>query len=689
MLKRLWLVVVTWWLAVGGTNWAVAGVYEDLGAPCVGAWRTYIGTHWDPALKRELLWAQECSQDGAVLYALDLTSGELVEEHTAPARQIGRMISLDDVLYMITYSGLNQPGNVLLRFDPRVRRIEDLGIAPTPRNRFASIIAARDGALYCGTHQQGRLFRFDIATSSWSDLGPKVPPPVHERQNVWLYLDAVLTNGALIGRVRRTPPSQVVIIDPVDGAFRREEKLEGRSWIVIEGQVVLTDGEQLELWDHELNPIGSLGVRDFAGGEAYPAASRITFVRSHDARRVLVRIGRDVLRCELKARRLTKLGRLPSSGSWRVTSRGTSAVQLERFSSEIKVADLDSGVVRSFQNPYRSQRGTQICGLTRAADGSIYGTNIIGMHIFKHVPESGTTIDLGAVGWSGAEVYNTIDFDGKIYFGTYGGGHWGVYDPARPWNPDFKTGGEARDANPRKITQLGGTTPEVVNRPFEYAIGPNRRIYIASRADYGHPGGTLVEFDPQTESVRLFRDEKRSIQTVTADEKYVYCGTSVRGGRGSGERADEATFVVHDPSNGERVFESALVPGSLAVVSARAHRANGHVYFTTDNRFLVEFDPRSFAIRERWRVRSAGTPLAGVPEDVGMLHITVATDGNVYGIAHRDLFRLEVQKRRVEYLDPPPRSGLYQIVEGRPGEFFIGAGTHLLRYLVDEPVYYR
>ncbi len=59
------------------------------------------------------------------------------------------------------------------------------------------------------------------------------------------------------------------------------------------------------------------------------------------------------------------------------------------------VVDLKTGAVETHKIGYRGRRGTQICGLGKASDGSIYGTNIIGMHLFRHDPRTGRTRDLG------------------------------------------------------------------------------------------------------------------------------------------------------------------------------------------------------------------------------------------------------------------------------------------------------
>lgn len=154
------------------------GVYFDLGRPVIGGWQRGAWIVADPVLGHDVLWSQECSQDGAVLYALDINTGKVLEEHDVPAREVGGLLAADDgVLYLYTYSGLNHPGNELLRFDPRRRKIERLGLAPTPRNRAVSGVIGKDGNVYIGTHQQGRLFRFDTKKTTVDRLGSQGSAP--------------------------------------------------------------------------------------------------------------------------------------------------------------------------------------------------------------------------------------------------------------------------------------------------------------------------------------------------------------------------------------------------------------------------------------------------------------------------------------------------------------------------------
>ena len=88
-------------------------------------------------------------------------------------------------------------------------------------------------------------------------------------------------------------------------------------------------------------------------------------------------------------------------------------------------------------------------------------------------------------------------------------------------------------------------------------------------------------------------------------------------------------------------------------------------------------------------MRNEGTPLIGVPETYGVIHLTSCQDGDIYGVTRSDVFKLDVSTGRVHYLDPPPITGLYQIVEGEAGVFHIGARGSLLEYHLQDTPHYR
>lgn len=661
-MKPLTFVIALLW-ALTSPLAAFAGVWFDLGRPTVGDWQRKAWVIWDPVLKKELLWSQESSQEGAAFYALDLETGNVVEEYDIPAREVGGVLPAQDgTLFVYTYSGLTYPGNELLRFDPRKRRVERLGLANTPRNRCVDGVIGADGNVYIGTHQQGRLFRFDVKNESWNDLGQMVPQERRSRSNIWLRNLHVLPSGKLLGAVVTSPPPIVVEIDPGNGGFRVIDALKSDQFKLYKDWILVPHADGFSAHDLEYRKRHDLASKTFGQQDA-----NFALIDADSNWGVLVRVGDTLYRiAAFDDEPQRAKSPLPLFGDICLASQQR-VVVVYHPARQFAIIDMKTGESRIRPIGYAGKRGTQICGLNKMGDGSIYGTNIIGMHLFRYDPKLDTTRNLGHVGWPGGEVYNVIDVAGKIYFGTYGGGYWGVYDPEQPWRPDFRTKGTADDANPRNLGQLGGDDPNAVNRPFEYVLGPGGKIYIACQANYGYSGGALVEFDPQSAAKRLFRDQKRSVQTVTSDGRYVYGGTNMYGGRGAEELASDGTLFIFDPATGKRIFEETIVPDAKAVVCLRYNPKDKRLYAATDNQMLVAFDPLERKVLRSWKIRSAGTPLAGVPEEVGMIHITPAADGNVYGVTQRDLFRLDTGKGIVEYLDAPPIPDLYQIVEGEPG----------------------
>ena len=135
---------------------------------------------------------------------------------------------------------------------------------------------------------------------------------------------------------------------------------------------------------------------------------------------------------------------------------------------------------------------------------------------------------------------------------------------------------------------------------------------------------------------------------------------------------------------------------------------DGPLVGSASNGQLFIFDRHQRQVTHTIQLRSLGTPLAGVPEAHGVVHLTAActrntpllhaakcaashgvsaacktADGDVYGVTQSDVFKLDVSTLRVQYLDAPPIRDLYQIIEGpQPGVFFIGARGHLLEYHV-------
>jgi hypothetical protein len=580
------------------------GTFYDLGRAVVGGWMGGAWLSHDPVQNRDLLWGGEFGQEGANLFAVDVASGEVVEEMRIGAREFSVTVAPESgVLWVYNYHGLNQPGNILQSWNPATRKLTYHGFPLLTGHRFVGALLGNDGRLYLGTHPFGHLVSFDPSTETWTDHGCQAPAPIIPGQHIWCRPLALNGDGEIICQINRVPPHDFIAFNPQSGETRKLEQAP--------------------------NLPKTTGVGVYQDGR--PAARQAA-----------------VITADLEAHRYTV-----------------------------------NGVERTFA--YSPKVATDIVGLNRGPDGNIYGSTIISMHIFKFDTQSRQLSDLGRVGFGVGEVYDVIAQGDKLYMGSYVGAYWAAYDPSKAWNPRRDMGGEVADANPRSFGKMGHD----MNRPFEYAVGPDQRIYIACRADYGIPGGGMVRFDPTSEEILVFRDELQSVQSIAADDRYIYGGTSISGGRGSIEPTKEARFFIFDPQRARRIYETIPFGDAIAITSLACSPVTGLVYGTTDKGVLFAFSPAERQVVQSWQLRSLGTPLMGVPETYGVIHLTTGSDGNIYGVTNTEIFTLDVHLNRIIYLDQPPIPDLYQIVEGSPGVFYIGARGHLLEYHLRDTPHYR
>ena len=569
------------------------GIYFDLGRPVVGGWFQGGWVSHDPVRDIDLLWGCELGQEGAVLFAIDVDTAKVVEEHRIGCREFtAKPDPKTGVLWVATNHGLFQPGHLLLSWSPQTRELTSHGFPSVSGQRFAGEpLFARDGRLYIGSHPHGHVSSFDPSDGIWRDYDLLTSETIIPGQHIWVTPQQETESGEIICGINRVPPF-VIALDPHTGKTR---------------------------------------ILD----ESPPGPTRPPPTR------------------DIKA------------DFW------------------LRANYTVDGEAR--QSDYKARVATDICGLNMGPDGKVYGSTIISMHMFCFDPQTRQLEDLGRAGWSGGEIYDVIGYGDKVYLGSYGGGYWAVYDPKKSWDAQRQKDGISPTANPRNFGQLG----QDMNRPFEYAIGPDSRIYIACRANYRVPGGGLARFDPASEEIHVFRDEDQSVQSVAADNRFVYGGTSISGGRGCIETTTEGKLFVLDTKNERRGFECIPVPGADAVTSLAVSSSSSLVYGSVSSGQLFAFDVDERQVVKRWEMRSMGTPLMGVPETYGVIHLTCGHDGDIYGVTRKDVFKLDVSTDRIHYLDQPPITDLYQIVEGKPGIFYIGARGHLLEYHLKDKPHYR
>ena len=578
------------------------------------------------------------------------------------------------VITALVMAGLSADhGHHLMVFDAEARAFSSLG-RPAPGDQRLLCMEEREGVFYMGGHERAELFRYDPALRRFENLCRPFEPPTDRLVRVQLLPDGRLL---LVGYPATTPK----VYDVESG--RLEDLPPAAAGIVGAvtegGRFFVADGDGVCVLEADFSECGRL--QSPAAGQRLVPLALGRACRASDKGTVYARAGEAVVAIDANTLAMRPLYEGGSGGVAGLARDGRLVfARLEEGRAVLVDPESGAGEERVFE-PYSGRRGSAVCALGKGPDGKVYGTNIYGMHLCSIDTATDEIRDLGYT-WSGGELYHVHAHGDRLYVGSYGGSNIGVYDPSRPWDPGAESG-----SNPRNWGPLG----EDQNRPFEAATGPDGRIYIANRSNYGIPGGSLASYDPDTglDDREIYRDPEQSVQCVAADGRYVYGGTSIYGGRGARITTRDGLFFVFDPRTKQRVFETRPVEGANTVTSLAVH-PSGLVFGTTDNRRVFVFDPELFVVEEViGPLRSEGTRLMGVPEGVEMFPLLCASDGLVYGLTRYDLFRLDASSRVLTYLNDPPLPELYALAEGRPGVLYLGAGTHVLKCMLTPPPFYR
>ncbi len=117
------------------------GTFYDLGRAVVGGWMGGAWLSHDPVQNRDLIWGGEFGQEGANLFAVDVASGEVVEEQRIGAREFSVTVAPESgVIWIHNYHGLNQPGNILQSWDPKTRQLSYHGFPLLSGHRFVGAL---------------------------------------------------------------------------------------------------------------------------------------------------------------------------------------------------------------------------------------------------------------------------------------------------------------------------------------------------------------------------------------------------------------------------------------------------------------------------------------------------------------------------------------------------------------------
>jgi hypothetical protein len=174
--------------------------------------------------------------------------------------------------------------------------------------------------------------------------------------------------------------------------------------------------------------------------------------------------------------------------------------------------------------------------------------------------------------------------------------------------------------------------------------GPDEKIYIGSYPEYGRHGGSLGVWDPaQDKLIENYHPliKNQAIVALAFDAKtgLIFGGSSTSGGGGTNPVEPEAKFFAFDAQKKGLILEEAPVPGaqdirSMALVGRRIFGIAG-----AGQLFVYDVDAKQY-------LHKGALDVGSVPDCC----LGLWQDGKLYGLSHKQVFRLDPDTYQVTVL---------------------------------------
>ena len=614
-------------LTAAGESWRV----EELGIPVNAVTYDNSGAALAPAPGGEgvMFYTSYYRNTGAELVGCDWRSGQTFRKKLPSQGGYAVAVGLDGCVYV----GGVSPGD-LYRYDPKADTLATIDVKSFGVQYIWEAATAPDGTVYgAAGYPQSRLVAYTPATGEVGDLGEMAPGQKYLRSV------CVDTHGKVWCGIGTR--AHLVVYDPLSGTKRSvlPERYAGNSTVY-----------QLEAWgDYVVASIhydGVLLVYDAGTCEVIreipKVAGEICWSLAQGGHDHVAYArpwpGGDVYRCDLRNGALTRIA--PAHGLIKMVEEDRWIHSMD--DQDYVVYDLDSERVVARTRLTEGGDGMNVFALTAGADGNVYGSTYINMHLFRCDAATGALSDLGKCSrWAGQVDSLSLGADGRIYIGAYVQAVLSVYDPRDPWRP-----GREPDSNPREIGPVGHGQ----YRTKANCLGPEGRIYVGSIPSYNSgPTGAFTICDPDTGAMDVRTDfvEGATVHALAADDAFVY-------GAGAKE------FFVYDPAQDTKRFSDQRPVTALAAVKG------GKVVGSAAGRVFV-YDREDNAI-----IAEAENPAGD------FTHMATDTRGVAYGVNANAVARINADGPSVTIL--AREGGGFAAVDGQ-GRVYFARGAKLFRYV--------
>lgn len=556
----------------------------------------------------------------------------------------------------------------LYRYVPGAAEVEYLGPAPEGQ-RVWSVAVGQDDTVWFGTYPGGRLYSLDPETGDITDHGQAAAGEQ--------YIEAIAPAGDTV-YVGTQSNAKLLEFDRATGEFSEIAMPDGHAAT----NVTAIDLRQNLLFVSS----DGMHVLDLGTGQwidSFPGASaRVSPVGPDDPTGVYLRLDGEITRYDLETGELTGTGWAPNATpeAWAWIDRdGTGPWLALTYWNEGRTYGYNLATKKgSYQVPDLFGAGAQIISLGTGPDGNVYtGAYLSPPGMGRYNPDE-EGFDL-LPGTSQVEGFGT--YGDQLVFGRYPQGALYHYDTTKPWengtNPDDMLPIGDEQSRPQAFVDISDTIPGTVA--------------VASVPTGGRHGGAITLWQPDEGTHEVYRHviENQTPVSLVEHDGILLGGTSIQGGYGIDPVTEEARLFAWDPETAETLWDLSPVPGE-PTVSGLTLDADGDLWGIAGNATVFEFDLETRETIRTIHIAPETDPDADA-DRYGDDHRLLVDHGRLFGSSANRLFVIDQITEEVTVLaggdSDEAADSLHELARDRYGDlYYVGAGTHLMRYTMPDDV---
>jgi hypothetical protein len=482
--------------------------------------------------------------------------------------------------------------NMLYRWAPGAKTIQQLGKVTAGATTVFELEAAPDGKIWGVTYPDGALFSYDPATATMTDTGPVSAAHKYARSlgvdGRYAYVGLGSTRPTVYRVDLRTPSSKMEIPLPValNSGVVSELEVYGNflqvrtpsstttSGAAYTGQRYLYDLTK-KTWDVPANMAAQTpSEMDSSGNFYYLSMKQLWAVDATTGAKTSV----GAAAINAGRNRLVESGTLGGvQGEWLIAHAPDSGVD---------VVNLRTLEVKKYPINFAAT-DMAIKTIEPGPNSTLYVGGFGGASLGIVDPETGSSEQYTADTTSGPDVIGEIEgmvTQGRYQFlGTYTGGKIFRLDPDAPW---------VDGQNPKLLAGYG---PSGQDRPLAWATSGDR-TYFGMVPSYGKLGGSLGVIETPEAQPRLIPEPvaDQSIVSLEARGNVVYGGTSRWGGLGATPTQASAKIFAYDTESNRMLWEVTPQQGAQAYGDI-VWGPNGNLWAAAGP-VLYEISPRNGAV---------------------------------------------------------------------------------------------